>query len=216
MNKYITDLYEAFNNVCEEFYCTESVRQPEAFFDGRIPKTTFIQQTELQFSAELYSEWRQIIKIEKDDYHNLKIGFEVSKKFIDNIYIKDQESFRPDLILHQSQIDFNPDFQKIYIEVKANHNLSTKKIMNDIKKIALAMTEYRFECGVFICINCNIDRLKILIAHAKIKIEKINKEEGTETNLWENIYLISGFNNHKRIIKFSDINLPSHLIPFHL
>jgi len=203
MNNYIEDLYEAFKNVDTSFYSTESIKLPESFFNDLIPKATYIQQTELHFSTELYAEWRQIIKSKDNGYDNLKIGFETSKKFVKNIFIADQKTFKPDLILHQSQIDFQPDLQKIYIEVKTNNSLNAKKILHDIKKIVFAMKQYEFQNGVFISLNCKIDRLLILIAEVKIKVENLTQKN--ETELWDNIYLFYGKKNGiKQILKFND------------
>lgn len=203
MDEYIKDLYEAFNSVDNEFYSTETIKEPGSFFDDIMPKSKFIQQTELHFSAELYSEWRKIIK-HKSEYSDLKIGFEVSKKFIENNLVKDKKKFKPDLILHQSQINFHPDFQKIFIEIKTNSSLNAKKISSDVKKIVFAMKQYRFQNGVFISVNCNETRLLTLIVEVKNIVEKITNN--TENKLWENIYLFYGNNEGIKFQKkFSDI-----------
>lgn len=202
MSEYINDLFEAFKNVDTEFYSTEAISHPEAFFDDHIPRNTFVQQTELHFSTELYAEWRQIIKY-KNGYNNLKIGFEVNKKYIAGNLIEDKKSFKPDLILHQSQITFDPYYQKIYIEAKTNSSLSVKKILFDIKKIVYAMNQYHFESGVFISVNCKRNRLLILIAKVKDKIERLIEEENA--TFWDNIYLFYGNRDGvKQIIKFND------------
>ena len=203
MDEYIKDLYEAFNSVDNEFYSTETIKEPGSFFDDIMPKSKFIQQIELHFSAELYSEWRKIIK-HKSEYSDLKIGFEVSKKFIENNLVKDKKKFKPDLILHQSQINFHPDFQKIFIEIKTNSSLNAKKISSDVKKIVFAMKQYRFQNGVFISVNCNETRLLTLIVEVKNIVEKITNN--TENKLWENIYLFYGNNEGIKFQKkFSDI-----------
>ena len=100
-----------------------------------------------------------ILSLEKD----LLIGFEVSKRFIRNEFVKDKASFRPDLILHQSQLDFNVNYQKIFVEIKTTFSLNRRKIKPDLNKIIFAIKQYSFENGVFIAINTNEERLLKLI-----------------------------------------------------
>ena len=163
MDQYVKDLFNAFCSVDSQFYFCEALADPQAVLNDEPNKKTLIQLTERHFSAELYSEWRQIIKQSPYNYTNLLIGFEVSKRFIRNEFVKDKASFRPDLILHQSQLDFNVNYQKIFVEIKTTFSLNRRKIKPDLNKIIFAIKQYSFENGVFIAINTNEERLLKLI-----------------------------------------------------
>jgi len=143
MDEYVKDLFNAFCSVDSQFYFCEALADPQAVLNDEPNKKTLIQLTERHFSAELYSEWRQIIKQSPNNYTNLLIGFEVSKRFIRNEFVKDKASFRPDLILHQSQLDFNVNYQKIFVEIKTTFSLNRRKIKPDLNKIIFAINQIR-------------------------------------------------------------------------
>lgn len=189
MNEYLTDLYNAFESVDNSYYFTEAIVQPAAFFDELIRKRKYIQQTELMFTAELHSELRVIMKKNRARYRGLRIGIEVTKRFIENRFFSTQESFKPDLIVHQSQLFFDPEMQKLYVEVKTNSSLNAKIIGHDIKKIVFALMQYHFSNGVFISVNCKYERLIKLIQEVMTNIERI---DSSASNYWKKIYLFYG------------------------
>lgn len=162
---YLFELYTAFTSVEKEFYFTNALKDPSVKLDGSYDRKSFIQMTELQFSAELYSKWRNLIAKTDNDYSKLRIGFQISKKFIQNNWITDKSSFKPDLVLHQSQVDFDHANQIIFIEIKTNPSLKLATIQHDLNKIHFAMDHYGFQNGVLISVNSKFDRLKSLIFH---------------------------------------------------
>lgn len=203
MNEYLTDLYNAFDRVDSSYYFTEAIVQPASFFDEHISKRKYIQQTELMFTAELHSELRVIMKRNRARYHGLRIGIEVTKRFIENRFFKTQESFKPDLIVHQSQLFFDPEMQKLYVEIKTNSSLNAKTIGHDIKKIVFALMQYQFSNGVFISVNCKYDRLIRLIQEVITNIERIDSDVLT---YWQDIYLFYGnVDGNKQSISFAQI-----------
>ena len=192
MNEYLIDLFQALKKVDKEFYVTKALLDPTVKLDGATKRETFIQLTERQFAAELYHKWRETIESSKNDYSNLKIGFEVSKKFIQNQLVEDKSSFIPDLVLHQSQVNFDPDFQKIYLEIKTTPSQNAKRIKHDLNKILFAMKQYGFQNGIFISINSDYKRLLKLIKNYIIQIEKRNLHF---EDCWSNFYLFHSDEN---------------------
>ena len=153
--------------------------------DGASNRKTFIQLTERQFSAELYHNWRKKIAASKNRYSNLKIGFEVSKKFITNKLVQNKSSFTPDLVLHQSQVSFDPNFQKIYLEIKTNPRLSLKRIKHDLNKILFAINQYGYQNGVFMSVNSDKERLIRIIKSYMVK----NKFQNSKIQNYERFYV---------------------------
>lgn len=197
MNEYFNDAYEAFKNVNSRYYFTEVFRNMDSYF---LTQESSIQSTENSFSAELFRNWRNIMELDNrwEAYQNLALDFDLRKEWFDDKIISRTKSYRPDLVLHRSQVEWSPEFQKIYIEVKTNPNPSIK---DDIQKLANAIYRLRFENAIFISVNSNYDEL---VSHIHDFVSYENKRLlRLDINIeWERIHLFhSKINDQNKIIK---------------
>ncbi len=195
MNEYLKDLHKAFLQVDNRYYFTEVVRDMNNYDD----KKKVIQMTENSFSAELFSHWRNIMESDENRilYNHLSLDFDIRKSWwSDNIKVS-QKSFRPDLVLHKSQLDYGTDNQKIYIEVKTNPN---PRIKNDILKLINSQYTLNFEKGVFVSINSNYNNLVNLIR----RFVNSENQRLIQKNIsidWDRIYLFhSRLDGNRKII----------------
>jgi hypothetical protein len=196
MNEYLIDLHSAFSQVAQRYYFAEVFRDLDNY---RHNQEAVIQTTENSFSAEMYRHLRNIMDLEEntEKYKDLSLDFDIRKDWFDeNIVINRTQSFRPDLTLHKSQIDWDPDFQKVYVEVKTSFNPYVK---DDIQKLANAIYRLHFERGVFVSVNSNYENLiqllnPILISeNRRLNMLNINIE-------WNRIYLFHSKLNGNKVI----------------
>lgn len=162
MNDFIIDLYQSFLTVAPEYYSAEVYRDLDNYHQDQ---ETQIQSTENTFTAEVYSYWRNIMMQYPQRYENLTLGFDLRKDwFGDDIFERVLNSYRPDLILHASQTNWDPLFQKVYVEVKTNTN---PYVLDDIRKIINAQVRLHFDSCVFISVNSNLDNLRQLLRNVR-------------------------------------------------
>jgi hypothetical protein len=197
MNEYLTDLYEAFSNVNQRYYFAEVFRNLDNY---RHNQETVIQSTENSFSAEMYRHLRNIMDLEENSekYKNLALDFDIRKDWFDeNIITNRQQSFRPDLTLHRSQVNWEPENQKLYVEVKTS---VIPYVKDDIQKLANSIYRLHFERGVFISVNSNyINLIQILKPILNSENRRLNR---LYINIeWDRIYLFhSILNRNNKVI----------------
>lgn len=162
MSDYIIDLVNALQLVEGRYYYAD------AYDDIFMPAKFIEQGTENNFTSELRSEWRAIMKNNQSRYFGLNLDFDLSKNIVDKRLLPDVESVRPDLVLHQSQGDMFVN-QKIYIEVKTNPRPHVK---TDVMKILNAMSLLNYEFGVFISVNSTLQNVEELINHILLNIKR--------------------------------------------
>jgi hypothetical protein len=197
MNEYLIDLYSAFSQVAQRYYFAEVFRDLDNY---RHNQEAVIQTTENSFSAEMYRHLRNIMDLEENikKYKDLSLDFDIRKDWFDeNIINNNRQSFRPDLTLHQSQVNWDPDFQKIYVEVKTNSNPYVK---DDIQKLANSLYRLHFERGVFVSVNSNYENLIQLLK--PILISENRRLNRLNINIeWNRIYLFhSILNGNNKVI----------------
>lgn len=195
MNEYLIDLHNAFSKVNQRYYFAEVFRDLNNYNHNQ---EAIIQSTENSFSAELFRHWRNIMDTKQEQYNSLSLDFDIRKDWFDeNIITNRRQSFRPDLTLHKSQINWDPEYQKVYIEVKTNSNPYVK---DDIQKIANALERLQFERGVFISINSNYNKLVQLLQ--PILISENRRLCNVNFNIdWDKIYLFHAIlNGHDKVI----------------
>lgn len=185
MNDYLEDLYQAFQNVNQRYYFAEVFRDLDNYHHNQ---EAVIQSTENSFSAEMFRHWRNIMDLESkiEQYDELSLDFDIRKDWFDeNIITNQNQSFRPDLTLHNSQVNWEPRFQKVYVEVKTNSNPYVK---DDIQKLANSLYRLKFERGVFVSVNSNYDNLIPLLK--SILISENRRLYRLNINIeWDRIYL---------------------------
>lgn len=183
MNEYLKDLYKAFSQVNSRYFFTEVVRDMNNYDD----KNKVKQMTENSFTAELFRHWRNIMESKEDRnlYGHLALDFDIRKSWWSDDIKVSQKSFRPDLVLHKSQLEYGTDNQKVYIEVKTNPN---PRIKNDILKLINSQNTLNFEKGVFISINSEYYNLVNLI-RSSVNFENQRLIHKKIIINWDNIYL---------------------------
>lgn len=197
MNEYLIDFYNAFSQVAERYYFAEIFRDLDNY---RHNQEAVIQSTENSFSAEMYRHLRNIMDIEEntEKYNGLSLDFDIRKDWFDEKIITNRlQSFRPDLTLHRSQVNWEPVNQKLYVEVKTSYSPSVK---GDIQKLANSIYRLHFERGVFVSVNAEYDNLIELLK--SILISENSRLNGLNINIeWNRIYLFhSILNGNNKVI----------------
>ena len=200
MNDYLEDLHKAFLQVNSRYFFTEVVRDMNNYDD----KNKVKQMTENSFTAELFRHWRNIMESKENRtlYEHLALDFDIRKSWWSDDIKVSLKSFRPDLVLHKSQLEYGTDNQKVYIEVKTNPN---PRIKNDILKLTNSQYTLKFEKGVFISINSNYDNLVIFIRN----FVNLENQRLIQKNIfidWNNIYLFHSRLDGNRIIPSEPIS----------
>ncbi len=194
MNENLQDLYDAFQLVNSRYYFTEVYRMVNRLYF--IPEAVN-QSTENSFSAELFRHWRNIMESENKiiQYNGLALDFDIRKELFDDIIVTNSSnSFRPDLVLHLSQLNWDPNFQKVYIEVKTN---CIPYVKDDIQKLANAISVLRFERAVFISVNSNYTDLVRRIR--RIVISENNRLNRQNIHIeWDKIFLFHSIIENNR------------------
>lgn len=197
MNEYLIDLHSAFSQVAQRYYFAEVFRDLDNY---RHNQEAVIQSTENSFSAEMYRHLRNIMDLEENNekYKGLSLDFDIRKDWFDEKIITNHlQSFRPDLTLHRSQVNWEPVNQKLYVEVKTSFNPYVK---DDIQKLANAIYRLHFERGVFVSVNSKYENLILLLK--PILISENKRLNGLNINIeWSRIYLFhSILNGQNKVI----------------
>lgn len=206
MNEFLHDLFSSFQTVNSRYYFTQVYRNLQNY---HLDQDAVIQSTENSFSAELFRHWRNLMELEENvmRYQDLALDFDVRKDFFrEDIITNRTQSYRPDLVLHLSQLNWEPAFQKVYIEVKTHPRPLLK---DDIQKIANAIYCLQFERGVFISVNSNLPELKELMQRIVISENRRLLAVNIEID-WSRIFLFhsttnNGVNNISQPISFLEI-----------
>lgn len=154
------------------------------------------QSAEQAFSAELYSQYKQIIESDKTNYYRgLKLQFDLEKERFG--------SKRPDMVLHTSPTSRNN--QKLYIEVKTNPKLTNydKDLIKLFDATSNDKSEIKFlgfKNAVFICGKKDFTDVTTIISNY-IKQHQLNTDERLKR-----IYLMHFLNTDVITIKlFSEL-----------
>ena len=194
MNEYLEDLLKAFSQVDNRYYFAEVFRNLDNYLHNQ---EAVIQSTENSFSAEMYRHLRNIMELEENSekYKDLALDFDIRKDWFDeNIITNRQQSFRPDLTLHRSQVNWEPENQKLYVEVKTRFNPCIK---DDIQKLANALYRLHFERGVFISVNSNYNSVVSLIKRTLFNEDNRLSQRGINID-WNRIFLFHSIINIKK------------------
>lgn len=197
MNEYLIDLYSAFSQVAQRYYFAEVFRDLDNY---RHNQEAVIQSTENSFSAEMYRHLRNMMDLEEntEKYKGLSLDFDIRKDWFDEKIITNRlQSFRPDLTLHRSQVNWEPVNQKLYVEVKTSFNPYVK---DDIQKLANSIYRLHFESGVFVSVNSHYENLIQLLR--PILISENRRLQRLNINIeWDRIYLFhSILNGNDKVI----------------
>ncbi len=197
MNEYLIDLYSAFSQVAQRYYFAEVFRDLDNY---RHNQEAVIQSTENSFSAETYRHLRNMMDLEEntEKYKGLSLDFDIRKDWFDEKIITNRlQSFRPDLTLHRSQVNWEPVNQKLYVEVKTSFNPYVK---DDIQKLANSIYRLHFERGVFVSVNSHYENLIKLLK--PILISENRRLQRLNINIeWDRIYLFhSILNGNNKVI----------------
>jgi hypothetical protein len=76
----------------------------------------------------------------------------------------------PDFLMHSPG---NAASHPYVIEVKCEHDISQRKVLNDLKKLNQFIIHYRYERGLFISINSDDDRLADILNNLAGEIETL-------------------------------------------
>lgn len=197
MNEYLKDLLEAFTKVNKRYYFAEVFKNLDTVNDET---ETIFQSTENSFSAELFRHWRNIMEQNNKTlvYNDIALDFDVRKNWFEiPIITYTSKSYRPDIVLHKSQVEWDPQFQKVYVEVKTNPRPYVK---DDIQKLANAISRLQFERGVLISVNSDLSKLKTLIGNI-INSESRRLHQYQIQIEWDRIFLFhSIINNDSKYI----------------
>lgn len=196
MNEYTVDLFSAFQLIKSRYYFTEVFRDLDNY---HLDQETIIQSTENSFSAELFRHMRNIMESENNitRYQDLALDFDVRKDWIDrDIITRRQRSYRPDLVLHYSQTNWDPHYQKIYVEVKTH---PTPYVKNDIQKLTNAICRLQFDNSVFISVNSDFNDLCFLIRRIIRAENRRLMGIGIEIN-WERIHLFHSVTENNGVV----------------
>lgn len=197
MNEYLIDLNSAFSQVAQRYYFAEVFRDLDNY---RHNQEAVIQSTENSFSAEMYRHLRNMMDLEEntEKYKGLSLDFDIRKDWFDEKIITNRlQSFRPDLTLHRSQVNWEPVNQKLYVEVKTSFNPYVK---DDIQKLANSIYRLHFERGVFVSVNSHYENLIQLLR--PILISENRRLQRLNINIeWDRIYLFhSILNGNDKVI----------------
>lgn len=192
MEQYLLDFENALRNIRPKFYFTNAIHDANNSLVG-IDRVH--QNTEAQFSAELYRQWYNLIEQENniDRYEDLTLGFDLNKRAVESNLIGNKNKFRPDLILHESQENFDPALQLIFIEIKT---ALRPQVENDIKKLCYSIVEFSYQKAIFLTVNSDFEWVKNQISNVKFLISQENE---FDESIWERIDLYHSLSDQNEI-----------------
>ena len=199
-------VFLALSNVDESYYRTtynniENFKM--AFFNrmGRMRGNNFERYGERVFCYEFYHQLRKLIDAEREEngqfLNEAKLQAEVQKMQI----IELEQSlglnpmsgeFAPDFLMHSPG---NANSHPFVIEVKCEHDISSRKIFRDLLKLNEFIIKYNYICGIFLSVNSSNEYISTLLEELEPKIQGlqgrgsiivINKQEqNINHNVWQ-------------------------------
>ncbi len=199
-------IFIALSNVDESYYRTtynniENFKM--AFFHrmGRMRGNNFERYGERVFCYEFYHQLRKLIDNERvanvNFLNEAKLQAEVQKMQI----IELEQSlglnpmsgaFAPDFLMHSPG---NANSHPCVIEVKCEHDISSRKVFGDLLKLNEFIIKYNYLCGIFLSVNTSNEYINTLLEELEPKIQGlqgrgriivINKQEqNINHNIWQ-------------------------------
>ncbi|MRX41326.1 hypothetical protein GJU43_18720 [Flavobacterium sp. LC2016-23] len=176
----------ALSNVNQSYYQTtynniQNFRRALEYRNGRFFNNDFERFGERVFCYEFYHQLRILIDNERINnplfLDGALLQAEVEKMQI--IELVERFGLRilrgrmsPDFLMHTPG---NANFHPYVIEVKCEHELSSRKLLFDLEKIDQFITRYNYQRGIFLAINVNNELIQTRIDEIQ---ERINELEG--------------------------------------
>lgn len=160
MSIYLELLKTAFNEVDTSYYSFYAFHFSDRQYQIDPKKMKKYEQfLERNLAYELYHRYRLIMQSKhySANFHDLQLNGEVNKIGFNDTVIN-QNVIIPDLVLHKSQSNLDPDYQKLFVEIKVNPKASLKK---DIRKLLFAISSpLYFQEAVLVCVNMPFEEAK--------------------------------------------------------
>ncbi len=176
MEKSIIDLIAALTNIDKTYITIIGLNQRSKEYQ---------QSAEAAFTAELYHQWKNIIRNDSTDYYDdLQIHYDLTKERFGGK--------RPDLVLHKGPN--SRSIQKLYVEIKTS--LATTNYDSDFEKLILAVStdnnnnQLGYEKAVFLSNSASYSSVCDSIKNF-INQKNLSKEQNLEKIL--SIHLNSDF-----------------------
>ncbi len=161
-----------------------------------MPLNTFVQalnnvpneyfgQTERLFTYELYNQLRNLQYLLP---HNIVLDAELPKRRLSLTEEQDlnllslNNLMSPDIIIHERD---TANQQLLVSEVKAEKYLSAEKTIKDLNKLIALRHNYRFNIGVFVAINVNMQKIKDYIHNLNQNNLQIMWPQNIVDNQWD-------------------------------
>lgn len=199
-------IFLALSNVDESYYRTtynniENFKM--AFFHrmGRIRGNNFERYGERVFCYEFYHQLRKLIDNERvanvNFLNEAKLQAEVQKMQImeleQSLGLNPMSGeFAPDFLMHSPG---NANSHPCVIEVKCEHDISSRKVFGDLLKLNEFIIKYNYLCGIFLSVNTSNEYINTLLEELEPKIQGlqgrgriivINKQEqNINHNIWQ-------------------------------
>lgn len=199
-------IFLALSNVDESYYRTtynniENFKM--AFFHrmGQLRGNNFERYGERVFCYEFYHQLRKLIDNEivanVNFMNEAKLQAEVQKMQI----IELEQSlglnpmsgdFAPDFLMHSPG---NANSHPCVIEVKCEHDISSRKVFGDLLKLNEFIIKYNYLCGIFLSVNTSNEYISTILEEIKPQIQGlqgrgkiivINKQvQNINHNIWQ-------------------------------
>ena len=174
----------------------EALRQIErTYFEstGRYNR----QKLERVFCYELYFQMKTIMNDKNRCYFKdeLMISGEIGKycKVEDGqLYLVNDSKYDlcyiyPDLVIHKSQRDNSPKYQKLIIEAKFD-NYDESPIVKDLTKLLNALNKLQFQCAIFLSINTCMERL---VSKIQEFLSEVNLNDEAKNGLFKRLIVVN-------------------------
>jgi hypothetical protein len=170
LNRFFQLFLETLSWVDQSYYATtyENMEAIHVALQGRgqIVNGNFERYGERIFCYEFYHRLSIKMYLERKTNGNFlqgaKLQGEVRKmqvaELIDALGLEQLDGeYTPDFLVHTPG---NADYHACVIEVKCEPNLSSGKMLTDIKKINQFVTRYNYQLGIFLAVNITPDELQ--------------------------------------------------------
>ncbi len=161
-----------------------------------MPLTTFVQalnnvpneyfgKTERLFAYELYNQLRNLQYLLPQ---NVVFDAELPKRRLSLTEEQDlnllslNNLMSPDIIIHERE---TADHQLLVSEIKAEKYLSAKNMIKDLNKLIALRHNYRFNVGVFVAINVDMQKIQDYIHNLNQNNLQIMWPQGFVDNQWD-------------------------------
>jgi len=134
MNIYLKHFSHAIANVDSKYFSglAYNIDRNAPNITGKI-RSEYVQRVERVFAYELYHQFRNVM--EKDEnkkyYQDIMLNSEITKLGTNQL-IQNGMTIIPDIVLHKGQESIEKNHQILFIEVKANSNLTQAGVDKDL------------------------------------------------------------------------------------